>query len=163
MLYFLLSITHYTVMAADADFRMHGGSTVHVDPNTNRTTINKGGVTTPLWDGTYRMEDGSILIINKGITVPSQSILERREIPRPEEQEWTVDRIVGYSPCEDLVRRVCGGLKQCEAVEGCNLAQQLLGMEEEERAASNNRNLTTYTSGQCLSVKMDKENFPKCK
>ena len=83
----LLILHPATVMAADAEFRTQGGGTVHVDPDTNRATITRGGVTAPLWDGTHRMDDGSILIINQGTTVPNQSILDHRERPRPEEED----------------------------------------------------------------------------
>jgi hypothetical protein len=164
LLFMLLSLPLHTAGAADAYFGMEGGGRVVVDPDTNRATITRQGVTTPLWDGTHRMEDGSILIIRHGEVVPNQPILEAGERPEPKaEEEWKVEPIVGYSPCEKLVRQVCGREDQCAGSEGCNLARQLLNMEHDERAAADSPNLTTYTSGRCRSVQNDTKLFPDCK
>jgi hypothetical protein len=159
----LLILPLGTAMAAGTNFGMQGGGTVSVDPDTNRATITRDGVTTPLWDGTHRMSDGSVLIIRQGEVVPNQPILEAREPPKPEEEEVAGVPIVGYSPCEKLVRQVCGRDDQCAGVEGCNLARQLLGMEKEERTASDSPNLTTYTSGKCRRVASDPGIFPECR
>jgi len=163
LLIFLLLLPLSAARAADTYFDMQGGGTVRVDPDTNRATITRGGVTTPMWDGTHRMEDGSILIINRGVAVPNQPVLDARKLPEPREEEWASELIVGYSPCEKLVRRVCGREDQCAGAEGCNLARQLLGMEREERDASDSQNLTTYTSGRCQRVEMETGIFPVCK
>ena len=162
LLLMLLMLAH-GILAADPGFRLQNGGAVSVDPDTNRATVTRDGVTTPLWDGTHRMHDGSILIINQGITVPNQSVLEARQLPIPEAEEWEGAPIVGYSPCEKLVRRVCGRENQCEAIEGCNLARQLLAMEQDERAVSERRNRMTYTSGQCMNMESDAAVFPHCR
>jgi len=162
LLFFLLVLPVHAG-AAGTYFGMEGGGTVSVDPETNRATITREGVTSPLWDGTHRLEDGSILIIRHGEVVPNQPILEARERTRPKEEEWKVEPIVGYSPCEKLERRVCGREDQCAGGEGCALARQLLDMEKDERAAADSPNLTTYTSSRCLSVENDTGLFPDCK
>lgn len=148
--------------AVDPFFRMPGGGTVTVDPDTNRATITRDGVSSPMWDGTYRAEDGSLLIIRQGVVVPNEPVLGTRKLPGHAEDEWAVEHIVGYSPCEKLVRRVCGRKDECAATEPCDLARQLLHMEEEERDASTSRNLTTYTSSRCLTVDSDPGLFPDC-
>jgi len=159
----LLILPLGTALAAGTSFGMQGGGTVSVDPDTNRATITRSGVTTPLWDGTHRLDNGSILIIRNGEVVPNQSILEARQPPKQEEEETVTVPIVGYTPCERLVRQVCGREDQCAGVEGCNLARQLLNMEKEERAASDSPGLTTYTSGRCRRVASDPGIFPECK
>jgi hypothetical protein len=141
---------------------LEDGGTVTVDPDTNRATVNRNGVVTPLWDGAHRMQDGSSLITNHGIAVPNESIIESRRPPPPKTEEWQDVNIVGYSPCEQLVRQVCGQQDQCADVEACDLARQLLEMETQERNDSSNRNLMTYTSGQCLKAIRDKVNFAIC-
>jgi hypothetical protein len=141
---------------------LEDGGTVTVDPDTNRATVNRNGVVTPLWDGTHRMQDGSSLITNHGIAVPNESIIESRRPPPPETEEWQDVNIIGYSPCEQLVRKVCGQQGQCADAEACDLAHQLLGMETQERNDSSNRNLMTYTSGQCLKAIRDTQNFAAC-
>jgi hypothetical protein len=150
------------LLAADWTSRLQDGSTVTVDPDTNRATVTRGGVTTPLWDGSHRMQDGSQLIINRGLATPNDAIIESRRQPPREVEDWEDAPIVGYSPCEQLVRLVCGRQDQCLSAEGCGLARQLLDMEREERAASRNRNLMTYTSGQCLKVQDDRALFVSC-
>ena len=158
----LLVLPAHTALAADPSFRLQHGGVVTVDPDSNRATVTRGGVTTPLWDGTHRLHDGSVLIINQGVTVPNRTILESRQLPPPEAEQWVGAPIAGYSPCEKLARRVCGKENQCGEIEGCTLARQLLDMEQDERAASENRNRMTYTSGQCQNVATDDELFPIC-
>ena len=149
--------------AASWDSSLYGGGAVSVDPDTNRATVTRDGVTAPLWDGTHRMQDGSVLIIRRGMAVPNKGILDsRKPLPR-EPEEWEDALIVGYSPCEKLVHRVCGSQDKCCDQEGCNLAQQLLTMEQEERAQSDRHNRMTYTSGQCNNVLHDTELFPYCR
>lgn len=138
------------------------GSTVTVDPDTNRATITREGVTTPLWNGVHRTQDGSAVIVNRGIATPNESIIESHRLPPPKTEEWEDVNIVGYSPCEQLVRRVCGLNGECLDVEACDPAQQLLAMEDEERNKAENRNLMTFTSGQCLSAMKDREYFGIC-
>jgi hypothetical protein len=158
----ILAAGAFTAQAGSWSTRMLNGNEVVVDPNTNRATVNVDGVTTQLWEGTHRMQDGSVLIIRNGIAVPNKNILESRELPVPEPAEWEDLPIVGYSPCEKLVRRVCGKEGQCVDAKDCDLSQQLLSMERQERETSNNRNLMTYTSGQCLKADRDKEFFASC-
>jgi hypothetical protein len=162
LLLMILVLPTHPLLAAEPSFRLQRGGVVTVDPDTNRATVTQRGVTTPLWDGTHRLEDGSVLIINRGVTVPNRAILDSRQLPPAEAEDWEGAPIAGYSPCEKLARRVCGKENQCEEIEGCTLARQLLDMEQGERAASENRNRMTYTSGQCLNVVKDIELFPVC-
>ncbi|MEN8133456.1 MAG: hypothetical protein ABFS45_25485 [Pseudomonadota bacterium] len=162
LLFIALALPTHSTLLADPNFRLQDGDAVTVDPDTNRATVTQDGVTTPLWDGTHRMQDGSVLIINQGISVPGEPVPETRQQPLPEAEKWEGAPIVGYSPCETLARRVCGKENQCGKTQGCNLAQQLLGMEQKERATSENRNRMTYTSGQCQTMASDAETFPLC-
>jgi hypothetical protein len=152
------------VTAAEWSSPLRGGGTVTVNPDTNRATVTKDGVTTQLWQGTHRLQDGSVLIINRGgVAVPNESIVQSRQLPPPETEEWQDIQIVGYSPCEKLVRRVCGKEDQCAGAEACDPSRQLLAMEKQERDASDNRNLMSYTSGQCLKALRDGEFFIACR
>ena len=142
---------------------LEGGGTVTVDPESNRASITRDGVTTPLWNGVHRMQDGSSLIVNHGIAVPTEPIIESRRLPPPETEEWEGVNIVGYSPCEQLVRQVCGRQNQCADAQACDPASQLLEMEQQERSDSDNPNLMTFTSGQCLNAMKDREYFSVCR
>ncbi|MEZ5541953.1 MAG: hypothetical protein R3F42_07910 [Pseudomonadota bacterium] len=165
LLFALLSfLPTAAVHAADGTYGMPGGGTVTVDPGTNRATVTRNGVSAPLWDGTHRMDDGSILIIRQGVVVPNVTELGARQAPAAEEGEhWQVEQIVGFSPCEKLVRRVCGRKDECANTEPCDLARQLLQMEAQEREDSSSRSLTTYTSSRCQGVDSDPGLFPDCK
>ena len=150
-------------LAADPRYSLQQGGVVTVDPDTNRASVTRNGVTTPLWDGTHRLQDGSILIIRRGTSVPRETGPGPRRVPEAEIEPWEGAPIVGYSPCEKLVHRACGVDNQCLEREGCNLAQQLLNMEQEERAQSDRRNRMTYTSGQCQNVIHNAKLFPYCR
>jgi hypothetical protein len=158
----LLMLPVFTVPAADWSSQLQGGGTVSVDPDTNRATVTRGGITSQLWDGAHRLQDGTILITNHGVAIPNESILESRQLQPPETEEWEGVRIVGTSPCERLVRRVCGDKNQCSEAEACNPSRQLLDMETGERDASKNRGLMTYTSGQCLKALKETGFFAIC-
>ena len=162
LLLLVLVLASHRVLLADPNFRLQQGDVVTVDPDTNRATVTRDGTTTPMWDGIHRMQDGSVLIIHRGIAVPNKATLAPTQPKLPEAEKWEGALIAGYSPCEKLARRVCGVKNRCGEVEGCNLARQLLDMEQDERAASKNRNRMTYTSGQCQNVMMDFEVFPAC-
>jgi hypothetical protein len=144
---------------------LQAGGKVSVDPNTNRATVTRHGVSTPLWDGVHRLQDGSVITVRSGQVVPNEEILRARK-PQPavtdEAQAWVGTPIVGLSPCEKLVRRVCGETQQCSQAPACDPAQQLLTMERQERANSNNPGAMTYSSGQCQEAAKDKEFFRQC-
>ena len=164
VLFTFFMVASVAIQASDWHSRLQGGGEVTVNPNTNRATVTTDGVTTQLWKGTHRMQDGSILIIHRGgVAVPNLSILETRQLPAPEPEEWEDIQIVGYSPCEKLVRTVCGRESQCADSKACSPSQQLLAMEREERDSGNNPNLMSYTSGQCLTASRDKDFFAVCK
>ena len=151
------------LLAADWTTRLQDGSTVTVDPDTNRATVTRGGVTTPLWDGAHRTQDGSLLIIQHGLATPNDAIIEMRREPPLDAKDWEGAPITGYSPCEQLVRQVCGRQDECVTAMACGPARQLLDMEREERAASRNPGLMTYSSGQCMQARDDREFFAPCK
>lgn len=163
LLSILLLLAPALATAVDPFFKDPGGGTVTVNPDTNRATIIRDGVSAPLWDGTHVMEDGSVLIIHQGVVVPNEPVLGAREQPAPDEEaDVPVEHIVGYSPCEKLVRQVCGREDECADAEACGMARQLLDMEAAEREQSSSQSLTTYTSNRCKAVESDPGLFPPC-
>ena len=161
----LLSALAGVSQAAQWSAPLKEGGTVTVDPDTNRATLRKDGVETQLWDGVHQLEDGSTLTIRSGIAVPNQDILRVRELPKKQPAEvdqWSGTLIVGYSPCEKLVRRVCGVDQACSSGAACDPARQLLTMEQQERAANASPNYMTPASGQCQQAELDRTYFASC-
>jgi hypothetical protein len=152
--------------AAQWSAPLKSGGTVTVDPETNRATVRKNGVETQLWDGIHQLEDGSALTIRSGTAVPNKAILRARKLPtKPEPAEadkWLGTPIVGYSPCERLVRRVCGVNQGCSSAKACDPARQLLSIEQNEREANDSPNYTTPASGQCQQADQDRVYFATC-
>jgi hypothetical protein len=146
--------------------RLDSGGQVAVDPESNRATVTRDGVTTPLWDGVHRLEDGSVITVRSGQVVPNEAILRARDQPKPpvtdQAQAWVGQVIQGESPCERLVRQVCGERQQCGQASGCNPARQLLEMERDERAKAWSPDTMTYSSGQCMEAAKDQQLFAHC-
>jgi hypothetical protein len=149
-------------MAAEPAYQLKDGGSVTVDPATKRATVTRDGVTTPLYDGTHHTEDGKVLIIRQGVTTIPRDVPPAAPGPEVAAEQWEGAPIIGYSPCEQLVRKVCGNNNRCAQTEGCQLAWQLLDMETQERMASGSRNRMTFTSGQCIEATPDTEMFPAC-
>ena len=158
----LLASLASTAQAAGWSGTLVDGGRVTVDPQTNRATVHKGGMEAPLWDGIHRLDDGSYIEIRAGQALPNKQILRARRMPDMPEAETIGAVISGYSPCEKLVRRVCGVGQSCAGDASCNPARQLLDMEKQERAASPNPALMTYTSRQCLQAETDQVLFSTC-
>ncbi len=163
----LLLVFATSLQAAQWSAPLKGGGTVTVDPDTNRATLRRNGMETPLWDGVHQLEDGSTLTIRSGTAVPNQDILRARELPKKppaaEADQWAGAPIVGYSPCEKLVRRVCGVGRACSDAEACGPALQLLDTEQRERAANASPNYMTPASGQCQQAGQDRTFFTSCR
>lgn len=160
----VLGLSVSTVTAAGWTSGMQGGGTVTVDPDTLRATVTRDGVTSPLWNGVHRLQDGSVLIVNHGEVVSGEyTPRPPRQLPPPDTADWQDVMIVGYSPCEQLARHVCGRQNECAAVEACRSSRQLLAMEQDERTMADDGARMTYTSGQCLEAIRDVEYFSVCR
>ncbi len=151
------------VRAENRTSTLVGGGVVTVDPDTRRATVTRDGVTTPLWNGVHRLQDGTALIVNQGEVVtgiPASGPLH--EPPPAEVEDWEGAPIAGYSPCEQLTRNVCGPQDECATAEACAASRQLLAMEQQERASAADHSRMTYTSGQCLKASNDLTYFATC-
>jgi len=150
--------------ADDWSGNLRGGGEVHVDPWTNRPTVTVDGKETQLWDGVHKLDDGRELTVESGRVVPNEEILEsRRPSPPPEPAPEKVggEPIIGRSPCENLVRQVCGADGACTESQACRPAHQLLDMEREEQRSAGTPGRTTYTSEKCLEAQRD-DFFARC-
>jgi len=135
---------------------LQGGGEVYVDPQTRRPTVRKDGQETQLWDGVHQLEGGRELRVQSGTVVPNKEILERGEPwlepALPPEPGPPVD---GHSPCERLVRKVCGPGGACAEAAACDPARQLQDMEREEQRRLGTPERQTFTSGKCIEALRD--------
>jgi|GEM_PF-348527 len=115
------------VHAASWTGTLQDGSVLKVDPNSHRAMRYYNGGVVPLWDGTHRLEDGSVVIVRDGLAVPTASMMDNR-IGEPGSEPSLRARY-----CDQLVRKVCGFHDECTRSQPCILVRQLLGMEREEQ------------------------------
>ncbi|WP_133512537.1 hypothetical protein [Candidatus Thiosymbion oneisti] len=137
---------------------LQDGSRLKVDPDSHRAMrYYKGGVA-PLWDGTHRLEDGSVVIIRDGQAIPTESMINSwAEEPGSEPG-------MGTRYCDQLVRKVCGFHDECRHGQPCILARQLLGMEREQQGRTPGAAAPwplTPSAGECREA-LSNPAFPAC-
>jgi len=151
------------VLAEDRTSTLVGGGVVTVDTDTRRAMVTRDGVTTQLWNGVHRLQDGSVLIVNQGKAVAGVPAPGPRQQPSPPEAEDREGALISeYSPCEQLTHYVCGPHDECATAEACGTSRQLLAMEQQERARAADHSRMTYTSGQCLKARNEVTYFSTC-
>jgi hypothetical protein len=138
---------------------LQDGSVLQVDPNTHRPMRYYEGGVAPMWDGTHRLEDGSVVIVRDGQVVPTEGMINT----------WTAEP--GSEPrmreryCEQLVRKACGFHNECSTAQPCVLANQLLRMEREQQRYAppgSGPFPQTESSSECRDA-LSNPAFPSCK
>lgn len=137
---------------------LNDGSVLKVDPTTRRAMRYYNGGMAPIWDGTHRLEDGSVVIVRDGQAVPTEDMLN----------SWVAEP--GATPkmreryCDQLVRKVCGFQNECARSQACVLARQLLRMERDQQRRSPvgaGPRPHTQSSGECFDA-LANAAFPAC-
>jgi len=137
---------------------LNDGSVLKVDPGSRRPMRYYDGGVAPLWNGTHRLENGSVVIVRDGQVVPTESMMNT----------WTGEP--GSEPemqahfCDQLVRKACGFENECATAKPCALARQLLRLERSEQ-----RNAPpgagswpqTPSGGECQAARSSSA-FPPC-
>lgn len=137
---------------------LEDGSVLKVDPETRRPIRYFSGGSVRLWDGTHRLEDGSVIIVREGTVVPTESMLKAWNAA-PEPESGMRGRY-----CEQLVRKTCGFQGECAKEQPCVLAHQLLRLErDEQRQLSPDAGLypDTLSTSKCLDA-LSNPAFPTC-
>lgn len=137
---------------------LQDGSVLRVDPDSHRAMRYYQGGVAPLWDGTHRLEDGSVVIVRDGQAVPTESMMNSW-IGASDSEPGTHTRY-----CDQLVRKVCGFHDECRQGQPCILARQLLGMErEQQRRMPVDAGFWPYTpsGGECQDA-LSNPAFPAC-
>lgn len=124
-LLFLLFILPFTLNAAEKAWEggLLGGGRITIDSVTNKATRLSEGVSSQLWDGVHRLDNGAVIIVRDGVVVRDVILLESQQQQQIEEER---------EACGLLVRKVCGQHDECSGHPACNPAQQLLALEQEE-------------------------------
>jgi hypothetical protein len=137
---------------------LNDGSVLKVDPDTHRAMRYYNGGVAPLWNGTHRLEDGTVVIVRDGQAVPTQDMMDVWSAEPGSEPEMR-ERY-----CKQLVRKVCGFHDECGRSEPCVLANQLFRLEREEQRRAplgSGPFPQTDASRQCLDA-LGNAAFPVC-
>lgn len=152
---------------------LQSGAEVWVDPRTNRPMTQGPGYQTQLWDGIYRLNDGTELHVREGRVVPTTEMLERRQatpMPPPSDEQAPSDGDIAQPgqpgetalpqggnnrPCQVLVEQACGPDNACADTTKCSAAHQLVDMAAEQRAQQARPNAVTGTELKCREALND--------
>lgn len=106
--------------------RLQTGAAISVDPETHRVMRDDAGAR-PMWDGVHRLEDGSTIIINDGIAIPTEQMYRAWEGGvRPEP-------VFETRYCNQLVRKTCGFDLACNNSASCLRARSMLSDEARQQ------------------------------
>jgi len=134
------------------------GGVVKIDPTTNKATIYDDRGSAQLWDGTHRLENGSVIIVEDGIVRsgggegPSSSL--------PVTSEPGISQ-AGSSTCVELVIKVCGFNGECRDTKACSPARQLMQLEKEEAWQTRSQG-PNQTSAECRKALSNENYFARC-
>ncbi|WP_462323197.1 hypothetical protein [Halochromatium sp.] len=152
---------------------LQSGAEVWVDPRTNRPVTRGPGYQTQLWDGVYRLDDGTELHVRGGRVVPTSEMLKRRQAtPMPPPPEAGADAqapnageiaqpsaarsaAAGNRPCQVLAEQACGRDNACAEATKCSAAHQLVEMAAEQRSQQANPEAITGTGLKCREALSD--------
>ncbi|RDH86546.1 MAG: hypothetical protein DIZ77_04155 [endosymbiont of Seepiophila jonesi] len=131
---------------------MVDGSRITIDPITNKATRSSEGVSSQLWDGVHRLDNGAVIIVRDGVVVRDAILLESQQQQQMEEER---------EACTLLVRKVCGQHDECRGHPACNPARQLLVLEQEE-AQQQWDGRARESSRLCLDALTQNDYFQTC-
>jgi hypothetical protein len=132
--------------------KLHDGSQVSIDSNTNKVIRSTEGEVSPLWDGVHKLDNGAVIIVRDGVVIKDQVIIEAQ-------QEQERDRL--NAACMQLVKKVCGMHNECDSHPGCDPAHQLLEMERNELNSSWS-GVILESSTHCLEALRNDDFFKAC-
>lgn len=138
---------------------LRDGSQVQIDPLTNKATRFGEKGASQLWDGTHRLNDGSVIIVRDGIVISGGSKTGTGPEPAPGEVEIVPRKQV--SACTTLVIKVCGFSGACNKHPACSPARQLMKLEQDE-ARQSSRSGPNQTTAQCKEALANEKFFTAC-
>lgn len=154
----ILLLTTGKVQAGTWTGALQDGSVLQVDPGSRRAMRYYNGGAAPMWDGTHRLDDGTVVIVRDGQAVPTESMMSTWAA------EPGAELRMRERYCDQLVRKSCGFQDECFRAQPCVLARQLLNMEREQQRrapAGSGPWPQTESSGECRYALSD-PSFPAC-
>ncbi len=153
VLLLLIILANGQVEAGSWTGTLQDGSVIRVDPGSRRAMRYYDGGVTPMWDGTHRLDDGSVIIVHDGQAVPTESMIDRWDA------ESRFDPSLRERYCEQLVRKVCGFHDECARDSHCLTARRMRG--EARAQAPLGPPLQTAASEACKDA-LQSPDFPAC-
>jgi hypothetical protein len=135
------------------------GGVISVDPSTNKATVYTGKGSTQLWDGTHRLNDGSVVIVRDGIV--TSGIDSAAPVPMAPASSEEPAIPLASSACVELVIKVCGFSGECRDEPGCSPARQLMQLEKDEAWQTGSKG-PNETSVQCRKALRNENFFSRC-
>ena len=155
LMVFVLAVASVAVLAEGWHATLQQGGEVYVDPQTRKPVYRANGISKPLWNGTHRLQDGSVLIVRDGVAVPDTGML------RTWEQQQALPEAGKNRYCEQLALKACGFHDECRSLKACDLARQLRRLEQDALAKAPYGQLASETLD-CKDGLTDPGRFPWC-
>ena len=158
----LLSFVLLPLLAQGGPSSLKDGSLITVDPVTGKATRYTDSGTNQLWDGTHRLDDGSVVIVRDGIVISGANNQQaaQPEARQPLAPEATTASAEAVSPCMELMIKVCGFNGVCNKSPACSPARQLLKLEGEEAWRGGIKK--GESAGQCREALQQEKFFKPC-
>ncbi len=152
--FLLLLLISITASAGEGAWQgsLQDGSSITIDPTTNKATRTLDGESTPLWSGVHRLNNGAVIIVRDGVVVRDETVIEAQQ----EQQRNHLN-----AACLQLVTKVCGPHNECDSGPACDPARQLLVMERDELSGSWS-GATLESSTLCLEALGNENYFTPC-
>lgn len=154
---FFTFITSLPVLGQTWTGGLRDGSQVQIDPLTNKATRFGEKGASQLWDGTHRLNDGSVIIVRDGIVISGGS----KTGTEPAAGEIKIVPSRQISSCTSLVIKVCGFSGACNDHPACSPARQLMKLEQDE-ARQSSRSGLNQTTAQCKEALSNEKFFSAC-
>lgn len=152
-----LLLAPWPLLAQSWTGSLQRGGVISVDPSTNKATVYSDQGSVQLWDGTHRLQDGSVVIVKDGVLTSHRGSADAPE-PVPIPREAAAAR--SDSVCVSLAIKVCGFNGECSHSPACSPARQLMKLERDEAAQTGGTGQQTST--QCRDAMLNEEFFRRC-
>lgn len=143
---------------------LQDGRVVRFDQESGRAEVYGQDGAAPLWDGTHRTSDGSVLIVRDGVVLVQgrqPPIANKPGNTSEESPPLSVPNPGEEAACVRLAIKSCGFDGACGESQGCSAARQLVALEKDESWARHAPK-PNHTTMQCQQALENESFFPPC-